>query len=657
MEEGFWVATPGESPAREVWRRGLASAAALLFALLLGALVVLVSKSNADRDAATEAERRSFEIIMISRNIDGSIARSEAALGRYVISSDRRLGTIYRDQWRAAGRQITQLGQLVRDNPTQAALVEDLRGDYRAYGEELSTTASYASAERNWEALSLHNSAAASEHAPAIIRKLTEIADNERVLLSARSSARIAATERSNILATLLTIAGVALGLAAIALAWITVRAFSDRHSADRRAESLEDAVAERTIELERVNEELRAEAGERAAAERQLRQFQKMEAVGQLTGGIAHDFNNMLAVVVGGLDLARGKLAAGKGDVARHIDSALDGANRAAALTRRLLSFARAEPLLPEGTDPAALVAGMEDLLQRTIGAQVTVTIDCADDCWPIWVDPQQLENAVLNLAVNARDAMESKGDIRIAVANTDLDHDEIGEAPAGSYVEISVSDSGCGMTPEIVERVFEPFFTTKPVGKGTGLGLSQIFGFVRQSGGDIAIESVPDEGTTVSIYLPRFDGDATSRREPVADWSANATANVSQARVILLVEDDERVRRATVEALEELGHKPIACASAEAAIDVLAERDDIGLLISDVVMPGMTGPELVDHIAPLCPNLPVLFITGYMGEASDANQLAGRGVLRKPFTIGELAQALTDATEAVDTESFATE
>jgi signal transduction histidine kinase len=215
------------------------------------------------------------------------------------------------------------------------------------------------------------------------------------------------------------------------------------------------------------------------------------MEAVGQLTGGIAHDFNNMLAVVVGGIDLARRRLNGPRREVMTHLTNAMEGATRAAALTRRLLSFARSEPLLPERVESAALVGGMSDLLDRTLGERIQVEIDLAPDTWPIYVDPHQLENAIVNLAVNARDAMDGTGLMRISTANVRLQANEVGDVQPGEYVRISVTDTGCGMSPEVLERAFEPFFTTKPVGKGTGLGLSQIFGFAHQSGGEVGIDS----------------------------------------------------------------------------------------------------------------------------------------------------------------------
>src|SRR4051812_36853954 len=290
----------------------------------------------------------------------------------------------------------------------------------------------------------------------------------------------------------------VAIGIGAIVVGWLAFRAISERLEALREADSeasrarqLEEAVRERTRELSQAYEQLKAESAEREAAEAQLRQVQKMEAVGQLNGGIAHDFNKMLAGVVGGLDLSRRKLNGPLPGIVVHLDNALEGATRAAALTRRLLAFARAEPLLPVAVAPTGLVEGMLELVDRSIGERITVRTRFPEEPWNVCVDTNQLENAILNLAVNARDAMDGEGRLAISVDNITLAAGEVGGLGSGDYVRISVSDTGSGMPPEVLERVFEPFFTTKPVGKGTGLGLSQIFGFARESGGDVVVES----------------------------------------------------------------------------------------------------------------------------------------------------------------------
>ncbi len=641
-----------EAASTEVWRRAFASVGALVTAALLIALVIMVASSNRDRDAASERERHSYDVMMLTRGVDSSLARAEAALGRFVISGDRRVGTLYYNEWVLTGRQLDQLEKLVSDSPTQQRLVNELNRLYALRGTELAPAATNANYRRGWPALSAFNKAGEAVTVPAISRLLQKIQANERQLLGERSAETQRYVNRSNFLAAMLSITGLALVLVAIALGWLSVQAVAQRRKARYAAEAeadraimLEQAVTERTGELRDANARLQEEMAERAVAEAALLQVRKMEAVGQLTGGIAHDFNNMLAVVIAGLDLARRRLA-NQDEVARHIDNAMEGANRAAALTRRLLSFARSEPLLPEGVDPGRLLSGMSDLFDRTLGERISVETRGLEGLWPVWVDPHQLENAILNLAVNARDAIEADGHLLIAAANVVLAEGEIGEATAGDYVAIHVTDDGAGMSRAVLDRVFEPFFTTKPVGKGTGLGLSQIFGFVRQSRGEVAIASTEGEGTTVSLYLPRFVRDAvaasaTASTEP----SEPITPAAAAGQAVLVVEDDPRVLGATISGLEELGYAPIACDSGEKALGLLAQRPDIRLVISDVVMPGMTGPELIRQVSRLYPDTGILFVTGFVGDAGDAGDLAGYELLRKPFTIGALERAVAHA------------
>jgi len=478
--------------------------------------------------------------------------------------------------------------------------------------------------------------------------KLAEIAAAERTLLRQRMEQTKFFSAEADRLTDFLSWLGVIVGVGAIFLGVVSVQSIRQfayakklAESETERAEALEEAVAERTRELREANVALKAEAEEREAAEAQLRQVQKMEAVGQLTGGIAHDFNNMLAVVVGGIDLARRRLNGPRREVLNHLNNAMEGATRAAALTRRLLSFARSEPLLPERVDGRELVSGMSDLLDRTLGERVHVEVDLAPDVWPIYVDPHQLENAIVNLAVNARDAMSGEGLMKITANNLTLAANEVGDVRAGEYVRIAVTDTGCGMTPEVMERAFEPFFTTKPVGKGTGLGLSQIFGFAHQSGGEVGIESQMGKGTTVSIYLPRTVAAETPVRLHAVQRADNE-ATVPGAR-ILVVEDDPRVRASTIEALQDLDYDPISCGSGAEAI-VIFESQQFDLVISDVIMPEMTGPELIKHLKQTHDDFAVLFVTGYVGDG-ETGDLVGYELLRKPFTVGALANAVAVA------------
>jgi signal transduction histidine kinase/ActR/RegA family two-component response regulator len=632
------------------WRGMLASAGAVLAALLLVALMLMVTSSNETRDRALASERHSYDVMLLTRTVDGTIARAEAALGRYVLDEDvTTSGAVYGAEWRQAQRLIGQLRRQVRGNKEQLARVEALETLFATRGRELAPAALAAQAKQGSGGLSLFYGAARTPTGQELRDTLAQIATAEREDLRRRMDATLVSGTRSDQLTEWLGWLAVAIGLGAIVLGWLAFRAISERLAALREADSeairarqLEQAVRERTRELSQAYEQLKAESAEREAAEAQLRQVQKMEAVGQLTGGIAHDFNNMLAVVVGGLDLARRKLTGPRREVEFHLDNALEGATRAAALTRRLLAFARAEPLLPVAAAPAALVQGMLDLIDRSIGERITVRTRFPDEPWNVSVDTNQLENAVLNLAVNARDAMDGEGRLAISVENVALARGQIGELDSGDYVRISVSDTGSGMPPELIERVFEPFFTTKPVGKGTGLGLSQIFGFARESGGDVIIDSTVGVGSTVSIYLPRSIQQVESAAASQGlDEAAPAAAGTS----ILVVEDDPRVSRSTVGALEELGYRPIACAGGREALEILErEGGRIELVITDIMMPEMTGPELVRAATARWPSTAILFVTGYVGEAG-SEELSGHDILRKPFTVAALAGAVAGA------------
>ncbi|WP_407526206.1 ATP-binding protein [Methylobacterium oryzisoli] len=407
--------------------------------------------------------------------------------------------------------------------------------------------------------------------------------------------------------------------LTLVLMAWLALR----------RARAEEAALAD-----------LRRESAQRIAAEGQLRQAQKMEAVGQLTGGIAHDFNNLLAVITGSLEVLQRRLARGDTEVGRFIDGALDGADRAAKLTHRLLAFARQQPLEPRPTDPNGLIAGMVDLLRRTLGETVVVETRFAPQAPAIFVDQNQLENAILNLAVNARDAMTGGGRLTIETARDTL---EGGRAA----VAITVRDTGTGMPPEVVARAFEPFFTTKPQGRGTGLGLSQVYGFVTQSGGSVRIDSAPGLGTAVVLVLPIHEGDA-----PVeATGRGRLPAQVPERgrRTVLVVEDDALVRSASAETIGELGYRTLTAADGQAALACLDTDRDVAVLFTDVVMPGLDGPALAAEARRRRPDLKVIFATGHSREGEGGPMPApGETVLRKPFTIEDLAAALEAETRA---------
>lgn len=405
-----------------------------------------------------------------------------------------------------------------------------------------------------------------------------------------------------------------------------------------------------RVLELNEHLERRVAQAiSEREQVEEALRQSQKMEAVGQLTGGIAHDFNNMLAVIVGSLDLLNRRLGTEDTRAKRYVDAALEGAGRAATLTQRLLAFSRQQPLNPEVLDANKLLPGMSELLTHSLGADVRLETVLAAGLWRTHADRNQLENVVLNLAVNARDAMPEGGRLTIETQNAHFD-DRYSAAhlgvPPGHYVLIAISDTGCGMPPEIIAKAFDPFFTTKQVGKGTGLGLSQVYGFVKQSGGHVKIYSEPRQGTTVKIYLPRFIGDEIEA-EPL---SIRDLPLGEEREVVLVIEDEPAVRQFSVDALTELGYQVLEADGAVAALQLIDAHPEITLLFTDIVMPDINGRKLADEALRRRPDLKVLYTSGYTRNAVVHNGVIDPGVelLGKPFTIEQLANKVRSILES---------
>jgi len=404
--------------------------------------------------------------------------------------------------------------------------------------------------------------------------------------------------------------------------------------------ETLEEAVKTRTQELVAENEK-------RRKAEGQLRQAQKMEAVGQLTGGVAHDFNNLLTIILGGLDVIGRQVTALEASpaaarIVQARDMALQGVNRAITLTNRLLAFSRQQPLDPKPIDGNKLVGGICELLRRTLGEAVSLETVLAGGLWRAHADANQLENALVNLAVNARDAMPNGGKVTIETANCYLDEAYVSalDEPMerGQYVMVSVADTGVGMDRATVEQAFDPFFTTKEIGKGTGLGLSQVYGFVRQSAGHVRIYSEVGEGTAVKIYLPRYVGEEVQSQDKKP--SRNAPRAIG-AESILVVEDDDTLRAYTLEILNELGYHVLEASSGAAALEIIDGTYDIDLLLTDVVMPGgINGRQLADEAVRRQPSLKVLFTTGYTRNAIVHHGRLDPGVqmIGKPFSAAEL-------------------
>lgn len=617
------------------WRTITLVVMGLLGAAVLVALVITLGNANRQRDRALRLQAHSYDVMVLARTLAGSIAQSEAALSRYVISGDAKLGQIYYDKWRLAGTQLDRLDALVAPNRTQGRRVEHLRDAYEARGSELSLIALSTTYKKNAQALARFYKARQSPSLDDIDRTLDRLITGERALLDARTAEAMRTVQRSNRYAAVLAMFGALIVVGALLLGWFIIRAIGERAIARADADAAQERADELAAAVARAPADLRVQ-------EAKLRQGQKMEAVGQLTGGIAHDFNNMLAVVLGGLELAKRAVGGDPATCARHLDNATEGANRAAALTRRLLAFSREESLKPEPLDAAALVAGMSELLDRTLGDAITVTTRDMAQGWRVHADRVQLENAVLNLAVNARDAMNGRGTLTIATGTAVLAAQEVGECAAGEHVSIAVADTGCGIPAAILDRVYEPFFTTKEAGKGTGLGLSQIFGLVRQLGGAMAIDSVVDAGTTVTLYLPRDTRAATPAPLP-APGPAPVPAE-PQKLAVLVVEDDPRVLMATVGAIDELGHMAIPCDAPDKAAALLDANPGIDLIISDVLMPGQTGPEMIAALSPTVPHVAVLFVTGFAGEANAA-EFGDHHVLRKPFTLSGLERAIAQA------------
>jgi signal transduction histidine kinase/CheY-like chemotaxis protein len=392
-----------------------------------------------------------------------------------------------------------------------------------------------------------------------------------------------------------------------------------------------------------RMAEELARSIERRDKAEEQLRQSQKMETIGQLTGGVAHDFNNLLTIILGNLEILERQIdgARDSGRMQRALGFAKRGADRAAALTQSLLAFSRRQPLEPVALDPNNLLGSLSELLRRTLGEGITIETVGSAGLWRIHADPNQLESALLNLAVNARDAMPNGGKLTIETGNIELDERYANEAevPAGQYVVISVTDTGTGMSPEVAARAFEPFFTTKEVGHGTGLGLSQVYGFVKQSGGHLRIYSEPGSGTAVKIYLPRLPGDAVAIEETQALPVVTAEP---RGQTVLVVEDDVDVRAYSVSLFEELGFGVLKAGSAAEAFQVLDSHAKVALLFTDIGLPGgMNGRQLAEEVRRRRQDIKVLFTTGYAKNAiiHDGRLDAGVQLVTKPFTFAILA------------------
>ena len=416
--------------------------------------------------------------------------------------------------------------------------------------------------------------------------------------------------------------------------------------ASEEQARAAADALADLNATLEQRVKERTSQLLE---AEEALRQSQKMEAIGQLTGGIAHDFNNLLQGIIGALNMVQKRVAEGRmGDVDRFVKGATASAERASTLTHRLLAFSRRQPIDPRPIDVNQLIGTIEELLRRSIGEKIRMAVEGAQDLWLVRCDANQLENALLNLAINSRDAMPDGGTLTISTANRELDGGQAlqrGLNP-GQHVCLSITDTGVGMSPDVQARAFDPFYTTKPIGKGTGLGLSMIYGFVRQSMGSVRIESKEGQGTTIEICLPRFNGELEPGAAHAADEAQGPGGN---NEVVLVVEDEDIVRLLVVEVLNDLGYRVLEAGDGPSALRILQTSQRIDLLVTDVGLPEMNGRQVADAALAKRPALKVLFMTGYAESAANSEFLEkGMQMIAKPFTMDKLAAKISGILEA---------
>lgn len=599
-----------------------------VLALIVSTRAVLVETQRANREAAREA----VEYQELLSGLLAMAQEAETSQRGYLLTGEKSYLQPYRQAVDAIPGQLARIDSMTAPDDELVQQINHVKDALSQNQAELAETIALYDRGDAAKALELVRSG----QGKAAMDQIRASMDTIRRIGGAAIAARDAHTDRVE---NWLRIGSIAALLAIFLLGAYTVRLSRRRFR----------AVAIAQEELMRKNIELGNEIQTREKAESQIRQMQKMEAVGQLTGGIAHDFNNMLAVIISAMNLAQRKLTRGEHDIMKFIEAATDAATRAANLTSRLLAFSRQQPLAPQVVDANRLVAGMSDLLRRALGETIRIETVLAGGLWKTHADSSQLENAILNLAVNARDAMGEDGKMTIETANSHLDEGYAAthaEVKAGQYVMIAVSDTGAGMPADVMERAFEPFFTTKPVDKGTGLGLSQVFGFVKQSGGHVKIYSEPGQGTTIRIYLPRFFGPEEAAIS--SERAGNPAVPVTET--ILVVEDDPRVRASTTDAMRELGYTVIHAASGQEALEKLGDNPGVALMFTDIVMPVMNGRKLAEEALARMPKLKVIFTTGFTRNAVVHNGVLDHDVhfLAKPFTIEQLAAKLRDVLDA---------
>ncbi|MBP1474982.1 CHASE3 domain-containing protein [Frateuria sp. MAH-13] len=598
----------------------LATGFVLLTSLLAGAYVLAAAReAEMEQQQHIQAVRASLRSTMLT------IQGAETGQRGYLLTGDK----AYLAPYARSRAQLTALMQTLDqqvEDPHRRRDLPELRALIAGKLAELAQTLSYYDR---------------GDHAAAVdlVRSNLgmQLMERIRTLVGAMlvdcDRSIVAEQARERLLSRWVLTGASASALAILGLAMLTLREMSRRHRMMMRVRD----------ELLASSEALRRSTERQAMLEEAVRQSRKMEALGALTGGMAHDFNNMLAVVMGNLELLKARLARGNHDVGRYVGYALEATRRAGELTQRLLAFARKQPLHAVLVATSDVVASTTEVIRRTLGGIYSVELQQSPDLWKTRVDVNQLESTLINLAVNARDAMPEGGRLTVQTANVFLDEDFASGRPdvaSGAYVMIAMTDTGHGMTAEVRRKAFEPFFTTKAAGKGTGLGLSQVYGFIKQSGGHVDIESEVGRGTTIRLYLPRADGEAATGPAR-ADRATGGLPRGDGTTLILLVDDDIGVRVFAAEALTELGYRVLTASSGHDGLAVLDAHPQINLLLTDVEMAQLTGWELADIARQVRPGLKILLMTGFTRDATEGvgERIPGAGLLRKPFTLEELA------------------
>jgi signal transduction histidine kinase len=592
----------------------------ILAALIAAASVWLGLRTKSDDHWVSHT----FEVRTALTDLLSLVQSAETAQRGYLLTGRDQ----YLAPYQAAAQQLPSLldrtQSLISDNPRQQQSLSTLRNLIGNKISELSSTV---------DAYNAGNKDAAL--------KIVESDNGLELMLQIRSTIDGMQSEEGRLLAERQTAAESSAWLLELACLTAFALIFVAGLLASRAAKASVARLAAARDELAGSNAALRAQIRQREQLESQLRQMHKMEAIGQLTGGIAHDFNNMLGAIMAAMELAKRRLSSGDSNIDRFLDGAMEAAKRAATLTKRLLAFARQQPLAPQPLDANRLIGNMSDLLRSSLTENIKIEIVAAAGLWTINADAQQLENCILNIAINARDAMPEGGSLTIETGNAYLDEAYCGQNPEiepGQFVMIAVTDTGTGMTPDVTSRAFDPFFTTKAAGNGTGLGLSQVYGFVKQSRGHVKLYSEPKAGTTVKMYFPRYADAADTAPAP----SSSAPIRTGDRNeIILIVEDEPLMRRSTAEALGELGYTVYDADSAANALAIVDRVPGIKLLFTDVVMPDMNGKKLADEALRRRPHLKVLFTTGYTANAVVHGGVLDSGVnfLSKPFTLEQLA------------------